>query len=185
MSTINDTRTSSETYTVTARVLHWVTAIIVLLALFLGIAMDRMAEGPLADAFYNAHKSLGAILIPIAIFRIYWRFTHTPPPLPAETPWIQRLAAETVHWALYAIILLQPLLGWVASSAYRAPVPVFGLFELPPIWPENRAFSETLFGLHVYIGWALCLLLAMHIGAALFHHFIQKDRILMRMVSGA
>jgi len=172
-------------YTVTARVLHWLTAIIVITALVIGILMDRMPEGPVVDFLYNFHRSLGATLIPIAFFRIYWRFTHKPPPLPLDIPLSQRMAAEAVHWALYAVILFQPLIGWIATSAYRAPIPIYGLFNLPPIWPENRAFSEWLFGLHMYIGWALCFLLAAHIGGALFHHFIRKDRVLMRMVSGA
>lgn len=172
-------------YTVTARVLHWLTAIIVITALLAGIVMDRIGEGPLADFLYNFHRSLGATLIPIAFFRIYWRFTHKPPPLPSDIPLSQRMAAETVHWMLYAVILIQPLIGWIATSAYRAEIPIYGLFNLPPIWPENRAFSEALFTVHMYIGWALCWLLAMHIGGALFHHFIRKDRVLMRMVTGA
>jgi cytochrome b561 len=177
--------TDTMTYTVTARVLHWLTAIIVVTALLIGIAMDRIGEGPVADFFYNFHRSLGALLIPVALFRFYWRFTHKPPPLPADIPLPQRLVAEAVHYLLYAIIIVQPMIGWIATSAYRAPIPVFGLFNLPPIWPENRAFSEMLFTVHAYIGWALCGLLAMHIGGALFHHFIRKDRILMRMVTGA
>ena len=181
--------TDTMTYTVTARVLHWLTAIIVVAALLIGIAMDRIGEGPVADFFYNFHRSLGALLIPIALFRFYWRFTHKPPLRCRPTfRCLQRLAAETVHaglYLLYAVIIVQPMIGWIATSAYRAPIPVFGLFNLPPIWPENRAFSEALFTTHMYIGWALCWLLAMHIGGALYHHFIRKDRILMRMVTGA
>ena len=177
--------TDTMTYTATARELHWLTAIIVITALLIGIAMDRIGEGPLADFLYNFHRSLGALLIPVALFRFYWRFTHKPPPLPSDIPLPQRLAAETVHYLLYAIIIVQPMIGWIATSAYRAPIPVLGLFNLPPIWPENRAFSEVLFSVHAYIGWALCGLLAMHIGGALFHHFIRKDRILMRMVTGS
>ena len=185
MTTISDTQASLGTYTVTARILHWLTAIIVITALVVGIVMDRIPEGPLGDFLYNFHRSLGATLIPIVLLRIYWRLTHKPPPLPADIPLSQRIVAETVHYALYAVLLVQPLLGWIATSAYRAPIPVYGLFELPPIWPENRAFSEALFTTHMYIGWALCWLLAMHIGGALYHHFIRKDRILMRMVTGA
>ena len=76
------------------------------------------------------------------------------------------------------------MVGWIATSAYRAPILVFWLFELPPIWPVDQAFSEKMFAVHRLIGIAIALLLCAHIGAALFHHFIRKDGVLMRMVSG-
>jgi cytochrome b561 len=78
---------------------------------------------------------------------------------------------------------VQPFIGWIATSAYRAPIIVFGWFELPPIWSENRAFSEHLFFVHSLIGIAIACLAAAHIGAALYHHFVRKDRILMRMIA--
>jgi cytochrome b561 len=173
------------TYTVTARVLHWLTALFVLSAIPAGIAMDRMGEGPMADFLFDLHRSLGAVLVPIVLFRIYWRLTHKPPPLPFDIPLSQRIVAEAVHYALYACVLVQPIIGWIATSAYRAPITVFWLIPLPPIWKEDRAFSEMLFTAHMYIGWAMCLLLTAHIGGALFHHFIRKDRVLLRMIHGA
>ena len=97
---------------------------------------------------------------------------------------MQRLTAHVTHGGLYALRIVQPLTGWIATSAYRAPVIVFGWFELPPIWPENRVFSEQLFSVHSLIGIAIACLAAAHIGAALYHHFVRKDRILMRMISG-
>ncbi len=105
-------------------------------------------------------------------------------PLPADIPAAQQVAAHTVHWTLYALLLVQPLLGWIATSAYPAPVPVFGLFELPRIWGENRALSEQLFAAHRWVGIALGVIALGHIGAALQHHFLRKDRVLMRMIAG-
>jgi cytochrome b561 len=61
---------------------------------------------------------------------------------------------------------------------------VFGLFELPPIWPQDRPFSARLFAVHQVIGVAIAFLVAIHIGAALYHHYVRKDRVLMRMISG-
>jgi cytochrome b561 len=72
----------------------------------------------------------------------------------------------------------------IATSAYRAPITVLGWFELPLVWSENRPFSEQLFSVHGLIGTAIAGLVAVHIGGALFHHFVRKDRVLMRMVSG-
>jgi cytochrome b561 len=165
--------------------LHWLTALFVLSAIPAGIIMDRMGEGPVADFLFDFHRSLGAVLIPLVLFRIYRRFTHKPPPLPFDIPLSQRLVAEAVHYLLYACVLAQPIIGWIATSAYRAPITVFWLIPLPPIWKEDRGFSDMLFTVHTYIGWAMCWLLAAHIGGALFHHFIRKDRVLLRMIHGA
>ena len=87
--------------------------------------------------------------------------------------------------ALYALLIVQPIVGWIATSAYRAPMLFFWLFELPPIWPEDRAFSEKMFAVHRCLGIMMALMICAHIGGALFHHFIRRDRVLMRMVSGS
>src|SRR5229473_2597650 len=92
--------------------------------------------------------------------------------------------ARATHWGLYGLLMVQPFVGWVATSAYRAPIVVFGLFELPPIWPQDRPLSDRLFVVHALIGAAIACLAAVHIGAALYHHFVRKDRVLMRMITG-
>jgi cytochrome b561 len=171
-------------YTPVARILHWVTAILVLANIPIGVVMTNVEGGPLQDFLFRLHESIGALLIPIVGFRLLYRLTHHPLPLPAEIPAIQRLAAEGLHWALYVLLIVQPIIGWIATSSFRAPISVFGLFELPPIWPENRAFSDQVSDVHATIGFIIGLLQCAHIAAALFHHFVRKDRVLMRMVTG-
>ena len=168
-------------YTVTARVFHWITAVLVLVQIPLGIGI---ANFKLGDTLYNLHKSIGAVLIFIVVFRLIYRLTHPPAPLPPDIPHVQRVAAEALHWTLYALLVVQGLAGWIGTSAYPAPIPVFGLFELPHIWREDRAFSDQVMMLHRFVGIALAVLLVGHIGAALQHHFIRKDRILLRMTTG-
>ncbi len=171
-------------YTVTARILHWVTASLVLLMLPLGLVIANNWGGPLQDQLYDLHRSIGALVIPIVLARIVYRWTHPPAPLPDDIPAIQQLAAKATHWALYALLIVQPFMGWIGTSAYRAQIVVFGLFELPPIWPEDRAFSDRVLFVHGLIGLTIAVLLAAHIGAALHHHFVRRDRILLRMISG-
>lgn len=171
-------------YTSTARALHWLTALMVLIIIPAGIAMTYLASGPAQDFLFHIHRSTGAILIPVILFRLFYRLTHKPAPLPADIPLPQRLAAEATHWGLYGLLVVQPLLGWIATSAYRAPILVFWTFELPPIWPENRALSEQLFVYHKWIGIAIALMLCAHIGGALFHYFVRKDAVLQRMLHG-
>ena len=174
---------SAAGYSATARLLHWLTAALVLTMLPVGIIMLNVKFGdPLDSVLYNLHRSLGIVLIPVVLARIIYRLGHTPPPLPADLPAIQQFAAHAPHWALYAILLVQPFVGWIATSAYPAPITVFWLFEVPSIWPEDRALSDRLFVLHRWLGIALAGLICAHIGAALFHHFVRKDDILLRMI---
>jgi len=181
---MSDMTAAAPGYTLTARLLHWVIAVLVLLMIPLGIVIANEWGGPAQTFLYNLHKSIGATLIPLVVIRLLYRLGNPPPPLPDDLPAIQQFAAHATHWALYALILAQPIVGYIMTSAYPAPVPFFGLFNLPAIWPENRALSEQLTTVHLYLGLAIAAVAAVHIGAALFHHFVRKDRILMRMISG-
>jgi cytochrome b561 len=171
-------------YTVTARLLHWITASLILATLPLGLIVANNWGGPLQDQLYDLHRSIGALIIPIILVRLLYRLGHKPTPLPDHIPPLQQRAAQATHWALYALLIVQPFVGWIGTSAYPATITVFGLFELPPIWPEDRAFSDSVLLVHSLIGLTIAILLAAHIGAALHHHFVRKDRILTRMISG-
>jgi cytochrome b561 len=170
-------------YSLTARVLHWITAVLVLTTIPIGIVMANVSAGALQDSLYVLHRSIGTVIIPLIIVRLAYRLTHRPLPLPDDIPPLQQFAARTTHWGLYALLIVQPFVGWVATSAYGAPIMVFGLFQLPPIWPQDQPFSERLFVVHQLIGLAIVCLAAAHIGAALHHHFVRRDRVLMRMIS--
>jgi cytochrome b561 len=171
-------------YTVTARVLHWVTALVIVLMIPLGVIIANDLGGSLQNSLFSLHESLGALLIPLVLARTGHRLMHPPLRLPQDIPPLQRVAAEVTHVGLYVLLIAQPLVGWIAISASGAPVNVLGLFALPPIASENRVFSEQIFVLHGLIGFASAGLVAAHIGAALYHHVIRKDRVLMRMIAG-
>jgi cytochrome b561 len=177
-------QSNDEGYSLTARVLHWVTAVIVIGMIPVGIYMANASPGPMQDFLYDLHRSFGVVLLPIVLARLAYRFTHPPPPLPTDIPAVQRGAAHVVHYALYALLIVQPIVGWIATSAYRAPILVFWTFTLPPIWPEDRAFSERMFVVHKALGIAIAVLALMHIAAALYHHFVRRDATLMRMLRG-
>jgi cytochrome b561 len=180
---MSDMTAAAPGYTGVARFLHWLIAALVLFMLPLGVVIAYEWGGPAQTFLYNLHKSIGATLIPLVIIRMLYRLTHKPPPLPDDLAPIQRFAAHATHWALYVLILAQPIVGYIMTSAYPAPVPFFGLFNLPAVWPENRALSEALLLVHRNLGIAIAAVAAMHIGAAFFHHFVRKDRILMRMIA--
>ena len=176
--------TPSAAYSLTARALHWITAALVLTTIPLGVVIVNEWGGPLQDPLYDLHRSIGALLILVIIVRLGYRLTHPPLPLPDNIPPMQRVAARATHWALYGLLVVQPFVGWAATSAYGAQIVVFGLFELTPILSQDRALSDRLFVVHALIGAAIAGLVAMHIGAALYHHFVRRDRVLMRMITG-
>jgi cytochrome b561 len=171
-------------YSLTARLLHWLTAVLVLAMIPLGIVIANEWGGPIQERLYNLHRSVGALLIPIIIVRLLYRLMHRPLPLTPDIPPVQQFAAHAAHWTLYTLLVVQPFVGWIATSAYRAPMPMFGLFELPPIWPMNRPLSEQLFVVHRALGVAIAVVATVHIAAALYHHFVRRDHVLMRMITG-
>jgi cytochrome b561 len=171
-------------YTLTARLLHWITAFLIIFMIPLGVIIANEWGGSLQNSLYDLHRSIGVVLVPIVMLRLILRWANPPMPLPNDIPAIQRLAAHATHWGLYTLLIVQPFAGWVATSAYPAPITVFGWVKLPSIWFENRALSEQLFSIHRLIGIAIACLVAAHVGAALHHHFARKDRVLMRMITG-
>lgn len=172
----------SDRYTSVAIALHWITAVLVLCMIVVGITMVQLPQGDLQNLLFNLHRSTGVLIFPLVLIRLIWRWRNPPPPLPDDMPTLQKLAAHLNHYALYALLLINPLLGWWATSAYGAAVNVFWLFELPPIVEQNRPFSETLLLFHRIVGITIALLVVVHIAAALYHHFIRRDRILLRML---
>jgi cytochrome b561 len=176
---------AAQGYSAVARTFHWVTAALVLTMLPIGIAMATFDLGAaVEDPLYHIHRSIGAVVLVITAARLVYRLLNPAPPLPADMPALQQFAALATHWGLYALLIVQPIVGWIATSAYRAPVLFFWMFELPPIWPENRPFSEAMFVVHRSLGILIAVLVCVHIAAALYHRFILKDGVLKRMVSG-
>jgi cytochrome b561 len=171
-------------YDMTARVLHWITAILVLTMLPLGVVIANRWGGEWKDWLYNLHRSIGTVVMLVILVRVGYRLTHRPLPLPEEIPLSQRRASRVVHWALYTFLVLQPFIGWAGSSAFPAPVIVFGLFSLPMIAPADRALSDQLLFVHRWTGVTIACLVAVHIAAAVYHHFARRDGVLMRMVTG-
>lgn len=175
-------RAAVEHYTLTAIFLHWLTAALVLFMIAAGLLMVRLPQGELQNLLFDLHRSTGVLIFPLVLIRLIYRWRHMPPPLPDDLHPLQNLAAHLNHYALYALLLVNPLLGWWATSAYGVAVNVFWVFDLPPLVAQDRPFSVTLLLVHRSVGFAIAALVAMHIGAALYHHFIRRDRILLRML---
>lgn len=184
---MTEARTSASglpNYTPTARALHWLIAVLVVTLIIVGLVMTRMPEGPAQTFLFDLHRSVGWTILPLMLVRLAYRVTHPAPPLPADVPEIQKLAAHASHWLLYAALIAQPLIGWLGMSTFGEPIRFFWLIDIPRIWSKDEALSEKLFAVHDYLGFAIALLVVVHVAAALFHHFVRRDEVLIRMVRG-
>lgn len=166
-----------------ARLLHWTMAAMVVAMLFVGAGL--VATVSAKHAWLLAiHKPLGIAILLLAIVRLALRLRHRPPPLPADLPLWQRLAALASHVLLYALMLALPLLGWAMLSAGGYPVMLGESLRLPPIAPENAVLFAWLREAHRYLAWLLFLTFVAHMSAALYHGLIRRDGVLAAMAPG-
>jgi cytochrome b561 len=165
-----------------AQLFHWLSALLIVAAVSLAFAMSDAEPGETQNTLFDLHRSIGATILAVTGARLLWRLFNPPPPPERGMPAWQERVARYTHRLLYLILIVLPLLGWAGTSAYRARIMIFGLFELPPILPENRALSEALLETHEILALTLCAILIVHAGAALHHHFVRKDDTLRRML---
>jgi cytochrome b561 len=172
-------------YPGTSKLLHWAVAGSVLVMIPIGIAMGRVDQGPLQNTLYMLHKSFGILILGLMVARLINRIVAgAPAPAPGLARW-QRAVSSATHGLLYVLLILQAIGGWLANSAYGAATPFFNLFNLPNLMAKNEAFAEQVFGNHRIIGFVIAGLAAMHIGAALQHYVIHRDRVMQRMLPRA
>ena len=170
--------------------LHWLMALLVLGMIAAGVFMTRFAEpfSALQFTLYQWHKSFGMLILVLAAIRLTWRLTGGDvPPLPAGlAPW-ERAAAHVSHYGLYALLFAMPLIGWVLVSAadIRVPTLLFTVIPLPHLMGPNHLVHEIAEWAHWLGGLAFIGLIALHAGAALKHHFVRHDNVLIRMLPRA
>lgn len=164
--------------------LHWSMALLVLVMVAVGLTMTNLGDGALKNGLYELHKSVGLTLLGLALIRIVVRSRRGAPPLEPNLPGWQRRAAYASHAALYALIVLAPLAGWIATSSCCAPVKLFWTVPLTFPAPGDEGFAKAVFQAHFALVFVLALVAAVHIGAALHHHFIRRDNTLRRMLPG-
>ena len=168
-----------------AVLLHWLMAILVIGLAALGLYMVR-----LPDVGFNQekillilyHKQFGIVALGLAAMRFAWRLGNVIPELVENLPDWQKIAARFVHLSFYGLMFALPVTGWLMSSAAGIPVSMFGLFTLPDLIAYDEFLFKRFIEIHKWLGYALILLIFVHIGAALRHHFIFKDDTLRRML---
>lgn len=161
-----------------AATLHWLTAAMVIALIALALGGDPLEEA-LGFRTILLHKSLGMTVFFLTLLRLVWRLGHKAPPLPATTPAWQKGAAHAMHAVIYLALLGLPLLGYIFGSAGPYPMEWFGI-SVPKI-AVSKAVGEVAHEAHEIGGITFAILLGVHVGAALWHQFVQRDRLIARM----
>jgi cytochrome b561 len=150
-----------QSYRMPAKVLHWLTAGLVLAMIACGVIAKQLGEGLIADNMLNMHKLTGVLTLVIVVARLLYRVFSSVPQWAAPSR-----RRPILHWSLYAVVIAVPLLGWAGISDFGAREAAFGIV-LPPIWPEGAGYDEILLRVHAYTAFALLALVAFHIGMAI------------------
>ena len=166
-----------------SKALHWTAAALMLGLIWLGWYMVDLTY---YDKWYNAslhyHKSLGLLVLILALAKIAWHWhTRAPAPLPGLKTW-EKVGAKLMHYVLWGMLLLLPITGYLISTSAGKPIQLFNWFELPPLVEVDEALRELAITVHYYLAYAALGLIAAHAGAALKHHFINRDDTLKRML---
>lgn len=172
-------------YTATARALHWIVALIVLGMIPAGKIMveEGLARG-LQDALFLFHKNAGVIVLLLMIVRLVWRWLNPPPPLPASVPVWQARAAHLTHVLLYALIFVMAISGYVRVIAGGFPLELPDALGLPRLLPKVESLGNAASTVHYLAHYAVIALIALHVGAALFHGIVRRDGVFSRMWRG-
>lgn len=167
-------------YNGVARALHWAMALLIILALVLGIGHDAL---PKDWAVIPIHKSIGLTVLALTLVRIVWRLAHPAPRLTMPMPRWESGVAHATHALFYIFMIVLPLSGWIMTSAGTRPLNWFFLFDVPKLPVTKGDMIVDLAGEgHEVMGFIWAALILLHIGAALRHHVLLKDNVMRRML---
>jgi cytochrome b561 len=167
------------------RLMHWLTAGLVLSAFVLAFSIDLSTSRALHTAFLQVHRSVGLTVWVVTLFRLAWRQFAKYPDWPSDMSQTMRVAAMASEYGLYALLLAQPIVGILQTNAHGDHVNLFFIGQLPALIEKNRPLAQQLLSVHKAVGFSLLGLIALHVSAALFHHFWRRDDTLTAMLPAA
>jgi cytochrome b561 len=176
-------------YGAVAATLHWTIALAIIANIIIGLDMTE----PDIPSLIALHKSIGFLVLVLSVLRLVWRWVNPVPPPPMGLSPFIRVSGRFTHHLFYFLIVVIPLAGWlmVSAGSMGHPTSVFGLFDWPafPVLSEMKRsvahpYHEVFQIVHVWLAWSMIGLVPLHIGAALYHHFVRRDNTFLRMLPG-
>jgi cytochrome b561 len=163
-------------------VLHWSSVLAILVAAASGLAREVVEDDGWRVTLLGVHRQAGLFVLVALGLRLAVRFGAGMADFSRGLPRLVRLAAHGAHATLYATLLALPLLGWATTSAHGVGLRLFGLVALPSIARKDADLADALSDWHVWAAWGLLALVALHVAAACWHHFVRRDRVLSAML---
>ncbi len=172
-------------YSGLAKLLHWTVVALLIVQFVLAWLMPDIKRDTKPDTLINLHLSFGVLILAVAVIRLGWRAIHAePPPQVGVPPW-QLQSARVVHWLLYGLLFVVPMLGWINASWRGFPVIMFGL-ELPKLVATRATGLRWTGDVHgLLANYLMLALVGLHLAAALYHRLVRRDGVLQRMLPGA
>jgi cytochrome b561 len=166
-----------------AQAVHWLVAALAVTAIWLGWGIAWAPRNtPRRDLFVLIHESVGLTILAAMVFRAWWRWRHPPPPLPPTLARHEAALAHLTHIALYMLLLVMPLAGYLSAAAAGHAVSVFGIVSIPPLSPHNNRLSQVAIAIHLVGQYPLYLFAALHVAGTLFHGVVRRDGVIERML---
>jgi len=165
-----------------AQGLHWLIVALLIAQVTLALLAAEKPLGLTKLALLARHKSIGITILALVLLRLAWRAMNPVPLLPPTLKPYERTLARLTHAGLYAVLIAMPLTGWIMSSARSFAVSWFGLWQLPDLVRPDPSLFQRMVQAHLALAVLLGVLVALHVGAALKHHFVLKDDVLRRML---
>jgi len=178
-------RNTADSWGAPAKFLHWIMAVLILAQITLGVMAATWRVSPAKLELFFWHKSTGMLILALVALRLLWRLANPTPALPSGMPAWERAAARSSHLLLYLLMIALPVSGWIINSAANVPFRIFWLIPLPAIVAPDKPTADLVALVHGGLFAALALVLVAHIGAALRHHFVKRNAVLIRMLPDA
>lgn len=175
---------SQQSYDHLIKAFHWSSLLLIAGAYLAMWASDFVATKDQKSILLTLHYSLGITVLVVTLFRLGWRWRAQIPGLPADLPAIQRVAARTTEYLLYALLVLQPMLGMLFLNGRGRPIDLYFSGELPPIFSIDKILANQAIAAHEIVAYVLLTAIALHAAAALFHHYVRRDDVLNAMLPG-
>ena len=172
-------------YTGTAKALHWLIVALLIVQFVLAWTMPHIGRNTPLTTLIDLHFSFGVLILFVVAIRLIWRLTHAEPESEDGFPPWQHQTAQVVHWLLYLLLFVVPILGWINANWRGYPVTLFGLFEMPKIMATRAPGWRWTGDLHGFLAtYGMLGLVGLHVAAAMYHYVIRRDRVLQRMLPG-
>lgn len=175
-------KNTKDSYGLTTKLFHWVSGFFIIGLMFVGFTMSDMPDSDAKFALYNQHKASGVIVLMLVILRILWKFSNEAVNHPSSVSTILVILAKIGHFILYVFMLSMPISGILMTHFSGYDISVFGLFTIDAASEKIPDIAKLFHQVHVFGVLAFIAVIILHIGASLYHHFILKNNILIRMI---